>query len=85
MGMRDELFSKWIEAMKEVKFPVSSVDEVYAGLPKGAESNISVGGLVVCNTGDLFGRFIKPPISQSNPPRPLQTLYWIAPVCNMAE
>ena len=60
MGMRDELFSKWIEAMKGVKFPVSSVDEVFAGLPKGSESNISVGGLVVCNTGDLFGRFIKP-------------------------
>lgn len=60
MGMRDELFSKWIEAMKGVKFPVSSVNEVFAGLPKGAESNISVGGLVICNTGDLFGRFIKP-------------------------
>jgi len=60
MGMRDELYSKWIEAMKGVKFPVSSVDQVYAGLPKGAESNISVGGLVVCNVGDLFGRFIKP-------------------------
>ena len=54
MGMRDELFSKWIEAMKGVKFPVSSVDEVFAGLPKGAESNISVGGLVICNTVDLF-------------------------------
>ncbi|WP_373839985.1 MTH865 family protein [Methanospirillum sp.] len=60
MNMRDELFSKWIAAMKEVKFPVATVDEVYAGLPKGADSNISVGGLVVCNTGDLFGRFIKP-------------------------
>ncbi len=60
MGMRDELYAKWIEAMKGVKFPVSSVDEVYAGLPKGAQSNISVGGIVVCNTGDLFSRFIKP-------------------------
>jgi len=46
--------------VKGVKFPVSSVDEVFAGLPKGAESSISVGGLVVCNTGDLYGRFIKP-------------------------
>jgi len=60
MGMRDELHSKWVQAMKGVKFPVHSLEEVFAALPKGAESNISVGGLVVCNTGDLFGRFIKP-------------------------
>lgn len=60
MNMRDELFSKWIAAMKEVKFPVTTVEEVYAGLPKGADSNISVGGILVCNTGDLFERFIKP-------------------------
>lgn len=60
MGMREELHSKWIEAMKGVKFPVSSVDQVFAGLPKGAESNISVGGLVVCNVGDLLNRFLKP-------------------------
>ena len=60
MNMRDELFSKWIAVMKEVKFPVATVDEVYAGLPKGADSNISVGELIIYNTNDLFGRFIKP-------------------------
>ncbi|NLV27177.1 MAG: hypothetical protein GXY48_08455 [Methanomicrobiales archaeon] len=46
--------------MAGVSFPVSSVDDVFTGLPKGPESNISVGGLVVCNTGDLFRRFVKP-------------------------
>ncbi|HPY60988.1 MAG TPA: MTH865 family protein [Methanospirillum sp.] len=60
MKMRNELFAKWVAAMKEVKFPVLTVDEVFSGLPKGSDSNISVGGLVVCNTGDLFSRFIKP-------------------------
>ena len=60
MGMRDELFSKWIQAMAGVSFPVSSIDQVFAGLPKGSASNISVGGIVVCNTGELFERFIKP-------------------------
>lgn len=60
MGIRDELFSKWTKSMAGIPFPVSSVDEVFAGLPKGADSNISVGGLVVCHTGDLFERFLKP-------------------------
>ena len=60
MGIRDDLFSKWTQAMAGITFPVSSKDEVFTGLPKGAESNISIGDLVVCNTGDLFERFLKP-------------------------
>ena len=60
MGMRDELYSRWMKAMEGVSFPVSSVDQVFAGLPKGADGNISVGGIVVCNTGDLFNRFLNP-------------------------
>jgi hypothetical protein len=60
MGIRNELFNHWIEALSKVKFPVSSKNEVYEGLPKGAEGNLSFQGLVVCNVGELFEKFLKP-------------------------
>ncbi|WP_319539299.1 MTH865 family protein [uncultured Methanospirillum sp.] len=58
--MRDELFTHWINALGGVSFPVSSKESVFSGLPKGAEGNMTVGGLVVCNVGELFEKFLKP-------------------------
>lgn len=60
MGIRDELFKHWINALSGVTFPVSSKQEVYAGLPKGADGNLTIQGLVVCNVGELFEKFLKP-------------------------
>lgn len=60
MGIRNELFQHWIKALSGVKFPVASKDEVYAGLPKGADGNLTVKGLVVCNVGELFDKFLYP-------------------------
>jgi hypothetical protein len=60
MGMREELLTHWIEALGNVSFPVSSKESVYSGLPKGAAGNMTVGGLVVCNVGELFEKFLNP-------------------------
>lgn len=60
MGIRVELFEHWLKALSGVKFPVSSKQEVYAGLPKGADGNLTYQGLVVCNVGELFEKFLKP-------------------------
>lgn len=60
MGIRDELFQHWIDALSGVSFPVSSKQEVYAGLPKGSAGNLSVQGIVICNVGELFEKFLKP-------------------------
>lgn len=60
MGVRNELFQHWITALSEVKFPVSSKEEVYAGLPKGSAGNLSFHGLVVCNVSELFDKFLTP-------------------------
>lgn len=60
MGMRDELFKHWIDALKGVSFPVSSKEAVFGGLPKGAAGNMTVDGLVICNVGELFETFLKP-------------------------
>lgn len=68
MGMRDELFKHWIDALAGVSFPVSSKQEVFGGLPKGSAGNMTVDGLVICNVGELFDNFLKPtdfPISSA--------------------
>ncbi|PKL60831.1 MAG: hypothetical protein CVV33_00660 [Methanomicrobiales archaeon HGW-Methanomicrobiales-4] len=69
MGIRNELFQHWIDALSGVTFPVSSKQQVYAGLPKGAAGNLSIHGLVICNVGELFEKFLKPtdfPISSAD-------------------
>ncbi len=69
MGIREELFQHWLIALSKVSFPVSSQQDVYAGLPKGSEGNLSFQGLVVCNVGELFEKFLKPtdfPISSAD-------------------
>jgi len=60
MGMREELFNHWIMALSNVTFPVHSKNDVYNGLPKGSDGNMTVDGLVVCNVGELFEKFLKP-------------------------
>jgi len=60
MGIRDELFQHWMVALSGVPFPVSSKQDVFAGLPKGAAGNLTYQGLVVCNVGELFEKFLKP-------------------------
>lgn len=60
MSIREELFQHWMVALKGVKFPVSSKQDVYAGLPKGSDGNLTYQGLVVCNVGELFEKFLKP-------------------------
>ncbi len=60
MGMREEIINHWIEALSGVPFPVSSASDVFAALPKGAAGNMTVGGLVVCNVGEVFEKFLKP-------------------------
>ncbi|MDD1728711.1 MAG: MTH865 family protein [Methanospirillum sp.] len=58
--MREELITHWTGALAGVSFPVTSKEAVYAGLPKGSDGNMTVGGLVVCNVGELFEKFLSP-------------------------
>ena len=74
MGIHEDLFNKWTMLMKSVSFPVTSTEQVFKGLAKGAESHISIDGTVICTTGELFERFLKPSDFPINTPEDLANL-----------